>query len=300
MKSIFISTIWSIVLFFFIQSENALASSRRDTLMAGIQDLCWSPDGQTIYFSGLWHNPDYSDFKPENWSIYKYDFKNKITTKFIDSAYYVAVSPSGKNIATGKIHNGNRDIYIYDINGEKINRITSHPKVDYIASFSPNGKKILFNSTRNGKADIYVVNIDSTGLKRLTFSTSDSSYNSPQWSPNGKKIVYYLGVSKLKDQLYVMNADGSNKVNISNDSLQNFYPSWISKNKIIYTQRRNEINHIFSNSPKGNHKKLFLQAESFYARISANGKMIAYIDQKEHCIKVVSLSGELIVRISLI
>lgn len=290
----------SFLLFFASFGFGQRGNTSNDSLIPGIQDLCWSPDGQTIYFSGLWHKPDYSDFKPENWNIYKYDFKNKVTTKFIDSAYYVAVSPSGKQIATGKIDNSNRDIYIYDSNGEKPKRITSHSKVDYIASFSPDGKKILFNSTRNGNADIYVVNIDSTELKRLTFSTSDSSYNSPQWSPNGKKIIYYLGVSKLKDQLYVMNANGSNKINISKDSLQNFYPSWVSKNKIVYTQRRNEINHIFSSSPNGNHNKQLLKAESFYARISPNGKMIAYIDQKEHCIKVVSLSEELIVRISLI
>lgn len=33
-----------------------------------------------------------------------------------------------------------------------------------------------------------------------------------------------------------MNAYDSNSKNITNDSLQNFFPSWIHKNKIIYTQ----------------------------------------------------------------
>ena len=293
------SILWLVALFSIGQREK-VQIPHNDTLVAGIQDLCWSPDGKAIYFSGLWHKPDYSDFKPEKWSIYKYDFTDRTTVRFIDSAYYVAVSPSGKQIATGKIRDGNRDIYLYDSDGENPKRITSHPKADYIASFSPDGKKILFNSTRNGKPDIFVVNIDSTGLKRLTFSGTDSSYNSPQWSPNGKKIVFYLGTSKRKDQLFVMDADGSNIKKTTNDTFQNFYPSWIRKNKIIYTQRENGVNRIFSISPSGSRKKQFLQIESFYARISPNGKMIAYIDGKEQCIKVISLQGTLIVKVFLI
>ncbi|MEP7196523.1 MAG: DPP IV N-terminal domain-containing protein [Saprospiraceae bacterium] len=299
MKTIILSVLLTLGLVAFGQSEERQAL-KADSLVAGIQDLCWSPDGKAIYFSGIWHKKDYSDFKPEKWSIYKYDFINKSTTKFIDSAYYVAVSPSGKQIATGKIRDGNRDIYIYDSDGKNSKRITSHPKADYIASFSPDGKRILFNSTRNGKPDIYVVNLDTTGLKRLTFSTSDSSCNSPQWSRNGKKIVFYLGTPKRKDQLFVMDADGSNAKNITNDTLQNFYPSWIRKNEIIYTQEKNGINQIFSILPNGNSKKQFFQIESFYARISPNFKMIAYVDTKEQCIKVISLKGELINRIFLI
>lgn len=271
-----------------IGQRNNTQNSSTQTHVAGIQDLCWSPDIKSIYFLGLWHKQDYSNFKPENWNVYKYDLLNKTTIKFIDSACYVAVSPSGQQIATGKIQDGNSNILIYDNDANNYLSITSHPNTDYAPSFSPDGKKILFNSTSNGQPEIYVINTDSTALQRLTISASGSSYNSPQWSPIGKKIAFYLGIPKRKDQLIVLDADGSNKNNLSNDSLQNFYPSWIRKEKIIYTHRMNDTNNKVCISPNGKRNKHFHKIESFYTRISPNGELIAYVDTKDQCIKVVS------------
>jgi|GEM_PF-4493629 len=92
----------------FSQQAKAQPSEQAKTTVAGIQDLCWSPEGGYIYFSGLWHKPDYSDYHPGKWNIYRYDFKTKTAVMFADSAFTVAVDGTGNKIAIGKLVNGNR------------------------------------------------------------------------------------------------------------------------------------------------------------------------------------------------
>ena len=77
--------------------------------------------------------------------------------------------------------------------------------------------------------DICVVNTDGTGLRVLAGGEGCQMY--PHWSPDGSKIVYYE--SRTGDQdpqnIWVMNADGSGKVQLTSDTPKeprNFWPSW--------------------------------------------------------------------------
>lgn len=270
----------------------AAQAQSENNMMVTFQDLCWSPDSKVIFFSSMKVKSDYSDYKPWKWAVYKYDMALKTVTKFIDSALYVAVSPSGKQIATGKIIDGNRDIYLFDNNGKKPVRLTQGPKDEFGVTFSPDEKQIAFNDRQSGKPEIYIINTDGTGLKQVTFSHGHSSYN-PSWSPDGKYIVYYFEKGDRKDQIHIMNADGTGDRNITNDTLNNYFPNWAGTNKIVYSQDK----YAFTIKADGTDKKPFMNIESFYTRVSPDGKMIAYVDQKEHCIKIISFKNDLIAKI---
>ena len=284
----------STTLFNFITKKDKLIEADSD-LIAGIQDLCWTQDGRYIYFSGMWHKSDYSDYTPEKWSIYRYSLEIQTTKLFIDSAFNVAVDRTGNKIAVGRLVNGNRDIYVTDSIGESFKRITSHPAEDFAPSWSPDGKQIVFNSKRDGKRpEIYIVNADSTDLKRLTFGVPSGSYN-PAWSPDGKFVVYYFESGDRKDQIYLMKPDGSESINISNDTLNNYFPGWINKNTIVYTQDLpdKKSSKIIILTSDGKEKKPLPDIVSYYARFSKDEKMIAYIDGYENCIKIISTDGQL-------
>lgn len=292
----------SIIAFALCLSWQAKAQSTEEakTLVAGIQDLCWSPEGRYIYFSGMWHKPDYSDYHPGKWSIYRYDFTTKTTAIFADSALNVAVDGTGNKIAVGKLVNGNRDIYVLDSSGKNSKRMTTHPKEDFAPSWSPDGKQIAFNSKREGKPEIYIVNDDTTGLKQITFSHGFSSYN-PAWSPDGKLIAYYLEKGDHKDQIYVTNPDGAGAKNLTNDTLNNYFPGWAGNNKIIYSQDLPDRkgSSVFTVKTDGKEKQPLLNLISFFVRYSPDGSMIAYIDPEERCIEVISSKGKLIEKIFL-
>ena len=96
-------------------------------------------------------------------------------------------SPDGQKIAFAGHDKGKFDIFMMDVNGTNMVRLTSARKKDGTWSdnegptFSPDGRHIMFASNRSGYYQLYIVNADGTNERRITFDTND--YFAPKWSP---------------------------------------------------------------------------------------------------------------------
>ncbi len=85
-------------------------------------------------------------------------------------------------------------------------------------------------------SDIYVVNTDGTGLRRLTDDPGWEEH--PSWSPDGSKIAWVVGRvmpcvatplprgGAIDPKIWVMNADGSGKVQLTRGSVRGVQPAW--------------------------------------------------------------------------
>ncbi|MBB6048432.1 TolB family protein [Armatimonas rosea] len=84
---------------------------------------------------------------------------------------------------------------------------------------SPDGRKLVYTRTAASfDMDIYVCNIDGTGERQLT-SGGTLSETKPCWSPDGRKILYsQSNLSSVFTKLMIMEADGSGKHAITEDS----------------------------------------------------------------------------------
>ncbi|MEO8434238.1 MAG: hypothetical protein ABI596_05040 [Pyrinomonadaceae bacterium] len=141
------------------------------------------------------------------------------------------------------------DIFTAKSDGSDLKQLTKAPGYDAEATISKNGK-IVFTSTRDGDLDIYTMDGNGKNVRRLT---KDLGYDGgPFWSYDGKQIVYranhpqtekdkadYLGLLKqdlirpTTLEIWVMNADGSNKRQVTRNGKANFAPYFFPDGKRI-------------------------------------------------------------------
>jgi TolB protein len=150
------------------------------------------------------------------------------------------------------------DVFTARPDGSGLQQLTTTPGYDAESTITRDGKKIVFTSMRDGDLDIYTMDANGRNVKRLT---NELGYDGgPFWSYDGKQIVYrayhpqtekekadYTGL--LKDNLirpttleiWVMNADGSNKRQITRNGKANFAPYFFPDGKrVIFASNVND------------------------------------------------------------
>lgn len=99
-----------------------------------------------------------------------------------------AFSPDGGQIAFNSNRDGNIELYVMNVDGSGLRRLTNHPSIDTSPTWSPLGHQLAFTSDRSGSPQLYVVDVDGTGLRRITF---ESYCDRPTWSPAPYNEIAY-------------------------------------------------------------------------------------------------------------
>lgn len=117
------------------------------------------------------------------------------------------------------------DIFIFDLPSGACKKLTEKPlPIYWRLDWSLDGRKLAFCLNNDGILDIYVMDTDGQNVTPVT--KNGISYD-PAWSPDGKKIAYAVSQKAGAPQIYVMNADGTNPQNLTNDdSTNNGFPDW--------------------------------------------------------------------------
>jgi Tol biopolymer transport system component len=134
---------------------------------------------------------------------------------------------------------GNPEIYVMNPDGQNQRRLTNNPASDHSPLWSFDGKRIAFVSGRNWILgyDIYVMDANGRNQRRLTNNRHKDFQ--PSWSPDGKRIAFisdrdgHVHEGWSTDEIYVMDADGSNQQRLTNHPNNDYSPSWSSDSKRI-------------------------------------------------------------------
>ena len=98
------------------------------------------------------------------------------------------------------------ELYVMNLDGSGIRRLTNNRIVDSEPAWSPDGKKIAFRREDDAGPEIYLMNADGSSVTRLT--DSPGHVHGPTWSPDGSSIAYAAtrdGVYKI----HIVSADGT-------------------------------------------------------------------------------------------
>ena len=142
------------------------------------------------------------------------------------------------------------DIYTANLDGSDARRLTNSPGYDAEATISRDGKKIVFTSMRHGDLDVFTLNADGSHVRQLTH---ELGYDGGAFfSYDGKEIVYRAEhpqtAKEIADykqllsqglirpgvlEIWVMDADGKHKRQVTHNGAANFAPYWHPDGKRI-------------------------------------------------------------------
>jgi len=217
--------------------DPATADQQNLTNSTGWEDAPrWSPDGTKIAY--LVNNNNNTDIYIMNADG---SAKYPLTTT-PDQEWSPAWSPDGEWILY-EVHrtlNESNLAVIPAIGGTPI-LLTHTPHPDHEAIWSPDGTQIAFRrSFSDGEWDLYLLTLpdDLSGeIPAPTVLTDEPGQEeSPVWSHDGERIAFVSQNSAGNADIYIMNADGSSPVQITDSIEREFGLMWSSDGtQLLYT-----------------------------------------------------------------
>lgn len=229
----------------------------------------FSPDGTRLLFYSRTENNDEIFIMDTSGS----DLRNLTNTPGNDNL--AQFSPDGSKIVFTSDRDGNREIYSMNPDGSEQTRLTENSYPDYCPTFSPDGSQILFYQTRSidnttelaplypqagiqyapslyGSYEVFKMDADGGNLIQLipddtylhlfnfTLDYSINTYAAaPRFSPDGSKIVFTSYTPSLGFDIYMMDADGSNAIQLTTDGAANCEPHFTPDgSKILFRTHR--------------------------------------------------------------
>lgn len=180
----------------------------------------WAPDGNSIAFDGV---PN-SDVLRDIYLVTVSDTpEQRPLTTLPGFDCYPSFSPDGQQVVYMSEREGNRDLYIMDLNGNDLVRLTDDPTYDYEPAWSPDGSQIAFVSRRTGDSEIYVMDADGSNVRQLTDAPKLDWR--PAWSPDGEWIAFESWRNDNAD-IYMIRADGSETVQLTDNPAEDGHPNF--------------------------------------------------------------------------
>jgi TolB protein len=188
-------------------------------------------------------------------SIYVMNVNGSGATQVTNDGHSPTWAPDGKKIAFVR----GMAIYSVNIDGSGLTRLTGASTLNGGSNlaWSPDGREIAFESLNNYyDPAIFVMNADGSNIRNLSGTGLNVYDDAPSWSPDGTKIAF-----ERANSVYVMNADGTNKHEVSYDYGTN--PAWSPDGtKIVY---EGDFDLFMMDAEGGNVTQMTSSSDSYFS-----------------------------------
>jgi len=147
-------------------------------------------------------------------------------------------SPTRQEITYMAFTGNTPRVYLQQIEVAQRELVGTFPNMTIAPRFSPDGQKVIMSLLQdNGSANIYAMDLRSRTTTRLTSTLAIDTAAS--YSPDGNKIVFESDRGG-RQQIYVMNADGSNQQRVSFGDGSYSTPVWSPRGDYIAFTKQSE------------------------------------------------------------
>ncbi|MBA3867563.1 MAG: PD40 domain-containing protein [Anaerolineae bacterium] len=204
----------------------------------------YSPDGSKIVFAS-----DRAGVTPTFYTdIYVMNADGSNQQRLTNLSGYAgnpAWSPDGGQVAFSFKATTYYSLNVMNADGSNLQTVYTNSGLNIgEPKWSPDGQRLIFDGSVDNFAtsDIYTIHLDGTQL--VNVSNNAPALNLyPSWSWDGSKIVFGSARDGNRE-IYVMNADGSNQINLSQNTADDRRPNWSPDgSKIVFNSTRDTLNY---------------------------------------------------------
>jgi|LGVE01.1.fsa_nt_gb Tol biopolymer transport system component len=177
----------------------------------------WAPDGnQIVFFSDMSGNRE----------LYKMDISKEIVPiRLTDSAgmdHLPDWSPDGDSIVFESTRTGSSQLFIMSSDGTNLRQLSNTNSKNKAPVFSPDGKAIAFTAWVNGYQHMATINLDelmTIGIDEYPTIHINDRKNTGYigYLFDGSKVAFHGKVGS-RTQVHIMNSDGTDEQQLSNDT----------------------------------------------------------------------------------
>lgn len=174
-----------------------------EELRFGYSQGAFSPDGRFFAYTAQRGGKDV---------IYIHDVRRNRVVRRIDTPITSMVGPSfspdGRRIVFSGLSQGYSDLYLVDLDGRNLQRLTNDVYGDVQPQWSPDGRTIVFASERGPQSDLATLRFGHWRIALHDIETGettvvegqDGKNLNPQWAPDGRSVIFVsdrTGIAQL-------------------------------------------------------------------------------------------------------